>query len=508
VASHLPLVEELSPVPDILAALRAVRHLPRPLLFESVLHRPHVGRYSFLTADPSLETTVPKVEFGTNPLQEIQTRLHQFNVPAVPGLPPFQGGLAGLLGYGAGHIWERLPQPQFDEFQIPDIAVGLYDWVLAWDHHEHRAWLISQGFPELSEPARSHRASERIRQIRDLLRTGESISAVARPSQVVARLGFPIMGRAVIDTPILSTSGTSPKHDRVGTQNFHLPIANLAPQYQISQSPPVFSTFSRDNYLASVQRAIDYIYAGDIFQVNLSQRLMSPLRDDPLELYARLRARNPAPFAGYFEHPDWVIASASPERFICAADGAVESRPIKGTRRRQSTPEADLFTQDALRESAKDHSENVMIVDLLRNDLSKVCQPGSMRVPELCAVETYETVQHLVSQVVGKLRPGVTGLDLLAATFPGGSITGAPKVRAMEIIAELEPTARGPYCGCLFYVGFDGRMDSSILIRTFTVSRGWIQFPVGGGIVAMSDAADEYEETLHKAAGMLRALQK
>jgi para-aminobenzoate synthetase component 1 len=473
VASHLPLVEELSPVPDILTALRAVRHLPRPLLLESVLHRPHVGRYSFLTADPAFETIVPKVEFGTNPLQEIQARLDQFNVPAIPDLPPFQGGLAGMLGYGAGHIWERLPRTQFDEFQIPDIAVGLYDWVLAWDHHEHRAWLISQGFPELSEPARSHRALERIRQIRDLL-----------------------------DTPETSRI---PQH--LALQDSHLPIADLAPQYQISQSPPVFSTFSRENYLASVQRAIDYIYAGDIFQVNLSQRLMSPLRDDPLDLYARLRARNPAPFAGYFEHPDWVVASASPERFVCAVDGAVETRPIKGTRRRQSTPEADLFTQDALRESAKDHSENVMIVDLLRNDLSKVCQPGSMRVPELCAVETYETVQHLVSQVVGKLRPGVTGLDLLAATFPGGSITGAPKVRAMEIIAELEPTARGPYCGSLFYVGFDGQMDSSILIRTFTVSRGWIQFPVGGGIVAMSDPVEEYEETLHKAAGMLRALE-
>jgi para-aminobenzoate synthetase component 1 len=473
VASFSPLVEELSPVPDVMDSLRAVRHLPRPLLFDSVLHRQHVGRYSFLTADPCIELVVPQVVHGTDPLQEVQSRLQAFSTATIPDLPPFQGGLAGLMGYGAGRIWERVPRPQFDEFRIPDIAVGLYDWVLAWDHSSHRAWLISQGFPELEEPARSLRAANRMRQIRDLL----------------------------------SAPAKNRRHRHCWNPSQpDLTVDNLASQFPISESPQVLSNFSRENYLTATQKVIDYIYAGDIFQANLSQRLLSPLKDDPIELYARLRNCNPAPFAGYFEHPDWVVASASPERFICASDTQVETRPIKGTRQRQTIPEADLFTQDELRESEKDHSENVMIVDLLRNDLSRVCQPGSIRVPELCSVETYETVQHLVSQVIGRLRPGATGRDLLAATFPGGSITGAPKVRAMEIIAELEPTARGPYCGSLFYIGFDGRMDSSILIRTFTVSRGWIQFPVGGGVVAMSDPAAEYQETLHKAAGMLRAL--
>lgn len=472
-ASHFPLVVELSPVPDVLESLRSLRHLPRPLLLESVLHREHVGRYSFLTADPIFETIVPRVIHGTNPLREVQSQLRQFVAPTIPGLPPFQGGLAGLMGYGAGNIWERLPTPKFDEFQVPDLAIGVYDWVLAWDHAENRSWLISHGFPEQEQSSRSRRAAERMDQIRELL----NLPCAAR---------------------------SNPPWESRTTR---LPLEELAPHFELSRSPEVFSNFSRRNYLAAVQRAIDYIYAGDIFQVNLSQRLLAPLRSDPIDLYARLRSRNPAPFAGYFEHPDWAVASASPERFVCAVDGLVETRPIKGTRRRQFIPEADLFTQDELRESEKDHSENVMIVDLLRNDLSKVCQPGSIRVPELCSVETYETVQHLVSQVVGKLRPGIDGLDLLAAAFPGGSITGAPKVRAMEIIAELEPTARGPYCGSLFYVGFDGRMDSSILIRTFTASRGWIQFPVGGGIVAMSDPEDEYAETLHKAAGMLRALE-
>ena len=251
---------------------------------------------------------------------------------------------------------------------------------------------------------------------------------------------------------------------------------------------------------------VDYVHAGDIFQANLSQRLLYPLACEPVELYGRLRRCNPAPFAGYFACDDWAVVSASPERFVAVSGGDVETRPIKGTRRRRANPEADLSTRDELRASCKDLAENVMIVDLLRNDLSRVCAPGTVRVPRLCAVEMFETVQHLVSEVRGKLAPGRTAWDLLEAVFPGGSITGAPKVRAMEIIAELEPTAPGPYFGSLLYVGADGSLDSSILIRTFTVRSGWIQCSVGGGIVAQSDCAGEYDETWHKADGMLAAL--
>ncbi len=463
-----PLIEELSPVPDVLAAVRAVRQLPWTILLESALRREHVGRFSFLTADPFRRVVVPQVTYGNDPWTALVAELEQFATEPVPGLPPFQGGVAGLIGYETGQLWERIDRPQYQEFPVADIALGVYDWVLAWDHESNRAWIISHGFPETDPQLRETRARERIAQIQDLLRT-------AAP-----------------------TSWKSTRSD--------LPAGDLAPQFPVPGHASVTSNFSRDNYLQTVQKAIDYIYAGDVFQVNLSQRLLAPLREDPLDLYARLRVRNPAPFAGYFEHPDWVVASASPERFVRVADGIVETRPIKGTRRRQAIPEADLFTGDELRESEKDMAENVMIVDLLRNDLSKVCRPGSVRVPELCVVETYETVQHLVSEVRGELRAGASGWDLLRAAFPGGSITGAPKVRAMEIIAELEPTVRGPYCGSLCYLGFDGQMDSSILIRTFTVSRGWIQFPVGGGIVAQSDPESEYLETLHKAAGMLRAL--
>jgi para-aminobenzoate synthetase component 1 len=220
-----------------------------------------------------------------------------------------------------------------------------------------------------------------------------------------------------------------------------------------------------------------------------------------------MRRRNPAPFAAYFDLGQHQIVSASPERFLKVANRGVEARPIKGTRRRSSWPEADLFAGDELLKSEKDRAENVMIVDLLRNDLSRVCTPESVRTSELCRLESYEFVQHLVSVVLGELRPEYGPFDLLAASFPGGSITGAPKVRAMEIITELEPTARGPYCGCLGYIGFDGTMDTSILIRTITAGRGWWQLPVGGGIVAQSDPLREYEETWHKAEGILRALE-
>jgi para-aminobenzoate synthetase component 1 len=228
----------------------------------------------------------------------------------------------------------------------------------------------------------------------------------------------------------------------------------------------------------------------------------------PLELYDRLRRRNPAPFAAYFDLGEFVIASASPERFLSVNDGEVQTRPIKGTRPRGATPEEDELQRQGLLQSAKDRAENVMIVDLLRNDLGRVCAYGSVRVAALCFLETYPTVHHLASEVRGRLRPGLGPIDLLRAAFPGGSVTGAPKVRAMEIIAELEPTARGPYCGCLGYLGFDGSMDTSILIRTFTIGKGWMQFPVGGGIVADSTPEGEYAETLHKAEGLLRALRE
>jgi para-aminobenzoate synthetase component 1 len=278
--------------------------------------------------------------------------------------------------------------------------------------------------------------------------------------------------------------------------------------YPLPLAQGLCSNFTRDDYLRAVARAVEYVHAGDCFQVNLAQRLLAPQGAlHPLELYRRLRERNPAPFAGYFDAGELVLASASPERFVRVANGEVEARPIKGTRPRGATPGEDRERAEELLNSAKDRAENVMIVDLLRNDLGRVCAYGSVRVAAVCRLESYRTVHHLVSEVRGSLRPGLGPIDLLRAAFPGGSVTGAPKVRAMEIIAELEPTARGPYCGSLGYIGFDGSMDTSILIRTFTIAGGWLQFPVGGGIVAESTPESEYAETLHKAEGLLRALR-
>jgi para-aminobenzoate synthetase component 1 len=251
----------------------------------------------------------------------------------------------------------------------------------------------------------------------------------------------------------------------------------------------------------------EYIIAGDIFQANLSQRFQAPLRKAPFELYRRLRRRNPAPFAAYLGFDGVTVLSASPERFLrLDHTRQVETRPIKGTRPRGLVPMHDAALGRALAESEKDRAENVMIVDLLRNDLSRVCRPGTVRVPELFALEQHPTVHHLVSTVVGELEPEADAVDLVRAAFPGGSITGAPKVRAMEIIAELEPTRRGVYCGSIGYLSATGAMDTSIVIRTFVAADGELYFQAGGGIVADSDPELEYRETLDKAAGLIETL--
>ncbi len=460
-----PLVEELNPAPDVVAAVRALESLPKCLLLDSTLFREPVGRYSFLMADPIESWTLISPEFGSDPFSGLQAALPQSTASAT--LPPFQGGIAGLLGYELGRCFERIPAAPGDEFQLPVMAAGLYDWVIAWDHREHRAWLISNGWPETNPERKRQRAGERAKSVRRLL---------SEPS---------LKQRSTEYTP----------------KELH-----LSPQFPITGPQGLTSNFSREGYLAAVQKVIDYIRAGDIFQANLTQRLLFPSHVDSISLFEHLRKVNPAPFAGLMRWDDWAVVSASPERFLRLDGDEVETRPIKGTRRRKQGPEADLFTRDELRESEKDQAENVMIVDLLRNDLSRVCEAGTIRVPQLCGVETYETVQHLVSEVRGRLKSGKSIWDLFRATFPGGSITGAPKVRAMEIIAELEPTVRGPYCGSLFYAGANGQSDSNLLIRTFVQRHGWLQCGVGGGIVAQSDPAAEYEETLVKAVGMIRAL--
>ena len=277
--------------------------------------------------------------------------------------------------------------------------------------------------------------------------------------------------------------------------------------------PPAFcglrSGFTREAYEAAVDRALAYIQAGDIYQVNISQRFQAPCAEDPFDVYLRLRAQSPAPFAAFLRYPDFAILSSSPERFLNYEPRSrmVETRPIKGTRPRAAAPDRDRALARSLLVSEKDRAENVMIVDLERNDLGRVAQVGSVKVAALCGLETYATVHHLTSVVQARLREDRDIVDLLRATFPGGSITGAPKIRAMEIIDELEPVARGVYTGAIGYIRFTGEMDLNIAIRTMVLKDGVASFWVGGGIVADSDPGLEYEETLHKGAAMARALR-
>jgi para-aminobenzoate synthetase component 1 len=445
---------------------RRLSVLPHAIFFDSAMQHETLGRYSYLTADPFDFLRLPAD--GSDGLQLLAERMKPFQTNTLQQLPGFQGGAAGLFSYDLGRSLEVVPRPRYDEFEFPALAVGLYDIVLAYDHVQQHLWYISRGAPEKG-PAAWARARERTAQFSKVLRD-------ENPDNRQTKMSSP------------------------------LPVDQLAPCFPIPGHPGLLSNFSAEQYLAAVARAIEYIHAGDIFQVNLSQRLLYPAASDSLSLYLRLRERNPATFAAYFDLGDAQIISASPERFLQVKDRRVEARPIKGTRQRTARAEADLFAGSELQESEKDRAENVMIVDLLRNDLSRVCRPDSVRVTQLCGLESYQFVQHLVSVVEGELDEGRTALDLVRAAFPGGSITGAPKVRAMEIISELEPTARGPYCGGLGYLGFDGTLDMNILIRTITASRGWWQFPVGGGIVAQSSPQREYEETWHKAAGLLRSL--
>jgi para-aminobenzoate synthetase component 1 len=467
--SSLPLVERVDASLSAVEAFRRLSHLPHVIFFDSAMRHPRLGRYSFIAADPIEWLTV--LSDGSDAFGQLAGRIDKLPNTTRPELPPFQGGWAGLFGYELASSLERVARAANDEFGTPALAVGLYDVVVAFDHKTGESHLISQGIPETDEAARRERAETRLKMFRELLRPGREMAGPVCTNSSIA-LGF----------------------------------EQLASQFSIDGRDGLTSNFSADGYRSAVQRVIDYIRAGDVFQVNLSQRLLHPATTPAIDLYCRLRDRNPAPFAGYLDGGDWQIASASPERFIRVENRHVETRPIKGTRGRSPYPVADMFTGDVLRGSEKDRAENVMIVDLLRNDLSRTCQPDSVRVSQLCGLETYEYVQHLVSVIEGTLRSECTPLDVLRASFPGGSITGAPKIRAMQIIAELEPTVRGPYCGSLGYLGIGGQMDTSILIRTITAARGWWQLPVGGGIVAQSIPQDEYEETWHKAAGMLRAI--
>ncbi len=376
-----------------------------------------------------------------DPLALLHDVLAQHPRPALPGLPPFQGGAAGFLGYEIGPLLDRMPRAPGNHSGIPDLLFGIFDVVLAWDHAAYRFWLIGDG---------------------------------PRAEAVLQRLNTPAPG---------------------------LPSAPA-----LHWTQPV----SRPAHMARVERTRAYIAAGDIYQANITAPFVAHRPPDltPAALFLKLRAANPAPFSAYISCGNGcAVASVSPERFLhLGSDGLIEARPIKGTAPRGATPAEDAALAASLLASAKDRAENLMIVDLLRNDLARVATSGSVQVPTLCALESFASVHHLVSAVTAQLRPGLGPLDLLRASFPGGSITGAPKIRATEIIADLEGHARGPYCGSAAWIGFNGAMDSNILIRTVTVATDRITAQAGGGITADSDPAAEWAEALTKITPILRAL--
>src|SRR5262245_7800198 len=384
-----PLAVELVPAPDPWAVARKLAHLPHLLFLDSAETHASRGRYSYVTAltDRTFrDYDGPILIPGTRLTIEAFMRAGR-PFRAAPELPPFQGGFAGYFGYEWGRHFERLPCPRADEFNAPTLHLGIYEWVVSFDHDQRRAWIVASGNPAMPPDLQRQRAELDLAYVRELL-----------------------TGPAVPPRP--------PERD----DEFDVPARALVPHHPLPGFPNVTSNFSRAEYEAAVRRAVEYTHAGDCFQVNLSQRLLAPLREHPLELYGRLRELNPAPFAAYFDLGEYQILSASPERFLrLHPDGEVETRPIKGTRPRGKTPAEAAALIRELANSPKDRAENVMIVDLLRNDIGKVCEYGSVRVPRVCEVETFRFVHHLVSEVRGKLRAGLGPLDLLAAAFPGGS---------------------------------------------------------------------------------------
>ena len=537
-----PIVEELVPAPDPAECCERCAGLPYRLFLDSASRDVRLGRYSFLCADPGIvirskNADVERIDadgsrraVDTDALTAVRSMLAPHRTDPIAGLPPFQGGAAGYIAYDFGLTLERLPEPRYDDLGLDDLVLGIYDWVLAWDHHSARAWLISTGMPETDPQAQARRAHERATFVRERLlapmvpglsspRPGlrtERSAGLAEDVPTMPGLASPRPGLRAERSAGLAERSAGLAERRAGLAEgspAEPTDADVPPSYSVDGGwwdprLDIRSSFTHAAYLAAVQRVRDYIYAGDIFQTNFSQRFEARFTESPWEFYLRLRTHNAAPFAAYMDLPDATVLSASPERFLrIDPSGRIETRPIKGTSPRGFVPLHDAALGHALTESEKDRAENLMIVDLMRNDLSRVCEPGTVRVPELFALERYATVHHLVSTVVGQLAAGADALDVIRAAFPGGSITGAPKVRAMEIIAELEPSRRGVYCGSMGYWSVTGDLDTSIAIRTAVARRGRIYFSAGGGIIADSSPDQEYRETLDKARGIIDALR-
>ncbi|BCM24935.1 aminodeoxychorismate synthase component I [Methyloradius palustris] len=433
-------------------------HMPWAVYLDSGQPQSQYGRYDIMSANPFITITCKDggteltdktgVRVSTDdPFTILKNILSAFHIENTE--LPFEGGAIGYFAYDLVRSIEVLPELALDSENIPQMMVGIYDWAVVVDHREQKTWLVSHEFD-----------ADTREQWPELCELFDVESQPAEPEK---------------------------KSFKVSSE--------------------VKSNMDLPTYAKAFVRIQHYIHEGDCYQVNLAQRFSAQATGDAWLAYQHLRKISPAPFLAYMQLPELQILSASPERFLQVKGDHVETRPIKGTRPRSADNTQDKQNSDDLKASLKDRAENLMIVDLLRNDISKTCVIGSVKADRLFALESFANVHHLVSTVTGQLAPDKTAIDLLKGCFPGGSITGAPKLRAAEIIEELEPNKRGVYCGAIGYIGFDGNMDTNIAIRTAVYSKGEIRFWAGGGIVADSEMQKEYCETWDKASSMLELMQ-
>ncbi len=428
-------------------------------LLESVEGDEPIARYSFIGIEPYRVFSTREGD-KIDPLHLIAEELSKHKLVPVSGLPDFCGGAIGYLGYETVRRFEELPSPDSDPLALPESVFMFVDTLLIFDHVTHRIKIVSHARPDGNIDS-AYRA------------------AVGKIDDLVNRLEQPLVHHQPIATP-------------------EAPV----------EPAKISSNFTREEFEASVEKARQYIIAGEAIQIVLSQRLSRRTNAHPFNIYRALRSINPSPYMFFLDLKDFQIIGSSPEILVRAVDGTVTTRPLAGTRPRGKNRFDDERLEKELRNDEKERAEHIMLVDLGRNDIGRVSVPGTVRVSELMEVERYSHVMHLVTNVEGKLCPDLTPFDALHACFPAGTVSGAPKIRAMEIIAELEPDKRGPYAGCVGYFGFSGNMDTAITIRTIIMANGIAHVQAGAGIVYDSVPAREYEETLNKARASLNAIEQ
>lgn len=463
------LCDGLTPV----SAFRKIDDGGPACLFESVIGGENVGRYSFLAVKPRFQITARQQTVtvidengqtsfkAVNPLTEIRQRIQSVSVAQLPGMPPFTGGAVGYAGYDVIRYVEHLPNAPEDDRDLADLSFGFYDAMLVFDHIDKTLTVLALAWIQ------QHANVAQAYQV-----------ALDQVDRIVEQLNRPTNDLICVDAI--------------------LPSGDL---------PSTESNFTQAKFETAVNRCIDYIRAGDIFQVVISQRLSLPIESDPFEIYRSLRVLNPSPFMFFLRTTEATLVGSSPEIMCRVVNREMTVRPLAGTRPRGSSPEDDLRLEQELLADEKERAEHVMLVDLGRNDVGRVAKYGSIRLPDVMVVERYSHVMHISSTVTGQLRDDCDAFDALMASLPAGTVSGAPKVRAMEIIDQLEPHRRGPYAGAVGYIDYSGNMDTCIALRTIVVKDRIAYVQAGAGLVADSDPTSEYQETLNKAKGLLRAIQ-